>query len=130
MLEDGYLRTLRALPPSVTHVIVIRDTPTEPLASHDCVRRAMAQAQPAGSMCATDRRRALPSDAAVTAARRMSSRRVRVIDLDEFFCGRRLCYPVIGGALVHRDRDHLRPVFAATLGPYLLRELAPLVAGP
>jgi hypothetical protein len=127
-LEDGYLRTLRALPPSVTRVIVIRDSPTEPLASHDCVRRAMALGQPAGTVCATPRRKALPPDPAVTAARRMTSGRVRVIDLGEFFCSRRLCHPVIGGALVHRDRDHLTRVFAATLGPYLLRKLAPLVA--
>jgi hypothetical protein len=29
----------------------------------------------------------------------------------------------VGGALVHKDVDHLTQVFARTLGPYLLRAI-------
>ena len=34
---------------------------------------------------------------------------------------RRTCSPVIGGALVHKDSNHLTSVYAATLAPYLGR---------
>ena len=43
------------------------------------------------------------------------------IDLTAQFCDARLCYPVIGGALVHKDTDHLTQVFSRTLGPFVLR---------
>jgi hypothetical protein len=50
-------------------------------------------------------------------------RRVRLIDLTRLFCDRARCFPVIGGAYVYRDFNHLNRVFAATLGPYLLRAM-------
>jgi len=46
---------------------------------------------------------------------------LRTIDMTGFFCGRRSCYPVIGGALVLRDQSHLTGTFSGTLGPFLLR---------
>jgi SGNH domain (fused to AT3 domains) len=48
---------------------------------------------------------------------------VREIDLTRAFCDARRCYPVIGGALVYKDEDHLTPTFAATLAPWLHREV-------
>jgi hypothetical protein len=48
---------------------------------------------------------------------------VRAVDLTRFFCDRRRCYPVIGGALVFKDPTHLTGVFATTLAPYLLRAI-------
>ena len=45
-----------------------------------------------------------------------------VLDLTPFFCGSR-CYPVVGGALVVRDANHMTGTFSATLGPYVLRAL-------
>ena len=50
--------------------------------------------------------------------------RARVVDLTPFFCGERSCRPVVGGALVYKDEDHMTPVFAATLAPYLREALA------
>jgi hypothetical protein len=47
---------------------------------------------------------------------------VRVADLTHYFCDTR-CYPVIGGALVHKDIDHITAVYSTTLGPYLLRQV-------
>jgi hypothetical protein len=46
---------------------------------------------------------------------------VHAIDLSDFFCGPRRCLPVVGGAFVYKDGDHISTVFARTLGPYLLR---------
>ena len=75
----------------------------------------------AGTECAVRRGYALQPDPAAQAARRLRSSRVQVIDLTPYFCGRELCYPVIGGALVYRDSNHLTAVFATTLGPILTR---------
>jgi hypothetical protein len=41
-------------------------------------------------------------------------------------CNRRKCFPVVGGALVHKDTHHLTRVFARTLGPFLLRRVKDL----
>jgi hypothetical protein len=37
------------------------------------------------------------------------------------FCSARLCYPVIGGALVFKDLHHFTLVWARTLAPPLQR---------
>ena len=48
---------------------------------------------------------------------------MRVVDLTPQLCDARRCAAVIGGALAFKDEDHLTPVFAATLGPFLRREV-------
>jgi len=63
----------------------------------------------------------------VVAAEQLHSRRVQVIDLTRFFCDFQLCYPVVGGALVYRNPDHLTATFATTAGPYLLQSLGQLM---
>jgi hypothetical protein len=52
-----------------------------------------------------------------------------VVDLTPHFCGRRRCFPVVGGVLVHKDTDHLTRRFSRTLGPYLLRATDRILAG-
>ena len=47
-----------------------------------------------------------------------------VLDLTPFMCGRDKCFPVVGGALVHKDGGHVTQVFSRTLGPYLGRYIA------
>jgi hypothetical protein len=70
----------------------------------------------------------LPADPAVEAARR--SPRAHVVDLTRFFCDERSCPPVIGGALVYKDTNHLTSVYAATLAPYLGRALRRVIPEP
>jgi hypothetical protein len=120
---EGYLRAWQQLPRTVRHIIVLRDTPTTSNDAPDCIARAMAHHQPAGTACAIRRASALPVDPAVIAARRLGRGRVHVIDLTSLMCSRRLCFPVIGGALVHKDKTHLTNVFAGTLGPFLLKKV-------
>lgn len=120
---DGYIDAWHELPATVRHIVVIRDNPYSRVDTLACVERARARREPAGERCAVPRAQALKPDPAAIAAQRLHSPRVQVIDLTRFFCDSRLCYPVIGGALVYRDADHLTRVFAATLGPYLLREV-------
>jgi SGNH domain (fused to AT3 domains) len=126
----GYMGAWKALPSSVKRVIVLRDSAHRALNATVCIERAMARHRRAGLACAVSRDRVLASDPAATAAARLRSRRVRVVDLNRFMCSERLCYPVVGGALVHKDGHHLTAVFARTLGPYLLREVgrAPVAA--
>ncbi|MDP4673716.1 MAG: hypothetical protein NWS55_08905, partial [Solirubrobacteraceae bacterium] len=48
---------------------------------------------------------------------------INVIDLTEFYCGPRVCLPVVGGVLIHSDRHHQTELWNRTLAPFMLREL-------
>ena len=125
----GFRRAWRALPSTVEHVVVIRDTPRITENTFDCVKRAMAlRRQRAKLACALPRSRSVPPDPAVAAVRALRSKRYGVVDMTRFFCGSRRCYPVIGGVLVHWDVDHINAVYARSLGPYLLRAFRRLTA--
>lgn len=126
----GYLRAWRALPRTVRRIVVIRDTPADPPGTGACLRAAIAARAPAGERCASDRARALRVDPEALAVRRARSPRVRLVDLTRFMCDRARCYPVVGGALVHKDGLHLTATFAATLAPYLGRALDRVLGAP
>lgn len=119
----GYIAAWKALPATVKRIVVIRDTPLIGFAAQACVRAARLRHEDAGRTCALPRGAVLGRDAAVVAAMRLHSPRVRIVDLTHFFCSQRLCFPVVGGALVYKDDQHLTDAFATTLGPYLLRAL-------
>jgi hypothetical protein len=123
----GYIAAWTELPATIKHIIVIRDNPYALGGTSACIEEAIARREPAGPPCALPRSHALKVDPAALAAERLHSARVQVIDLTRFFCDSQLCYPVIGGALVYKDSDHLTRVFAATLGPFLLREFRRLM---
>jgi hypothetical protein len=123
----GYIGAWTALPATVKHIIVIRDNPYAHGNTLACVEAAIAGREPAGLRCALPRSQAVKTDPAALAAQQLRSPRVQVIDLTRFFCNSLLCYPVIGGALVYKDTDHLTRVFATTLGPFLLREFRKLM---
>ena len=115
----GFIAAWKALPGTVKHIIVIRDTPLVGHSTLECVKRAEKKGRDAGTACSVSRKRALRTDPAVIAARRIKDRRVEIIDMTRFLCSRKRCYPVIGGALVYKDDQHMTEVFASTLGPYL-----------
>lgn len=119
----GYRRAWSGLPDSVRRIVVLRDTPKVRSSTLDCIDEAQAGERRAGPACAVPRRTALRRDPAVVAARRDTGRPVSVIDLTDVFCSRRLCLPVIGGALAYKDQEHLTPIFARTLGPLLGRQV-------
>jgi len=120
----GYIDAWRRLPASVKAIVVLRDTPRNANAGFLCVQRALAARHRADEGCAVSRSRALRRDPAVDAARQIGSRRVHVVNLTRFFCSARRCFPVVGGALVHKDATHMTDVFSATLGPFLLRRVS------
>jgi hypothetical protein len=115
----GYLAAWERLPASVQRIMVLRDTPRVRGNTDVCVERAMARHHEAGPAGAVPRSGAVSRDAEVIAASRLGTERVRVVDLTDFLCDRRRCAPVIGGALVYKDNNHLTTVFSKSLGPYL-----------
>jgi hypothetical protein len=117
-----------ALPPTVRHIVVIRDIPYVHEDTLECIERAIARRRLAATACAVRRRTAMHSDPDVVAARRLRSARVQVIDLTKLLCSARRCYPVVGRVLAYRDADHLTRAFAATAGPYLYQALRELMA--
>jgi hypothetical protein len=125
---SDYIAAWNALPPSVQHIIVIRDTPKALPTTARCVEGAIAAHRPAGEVCRMPRQAVLNSDPAVAAAERLASPRVQVVDLTRYFCDQRWCYPVIGGALVQKDWNHISSTFTGTVGPYLLQQVDRLMA--
>ncbi len=130
IMLSGWTRAWTALPASVEKVIVLRDAPDPADDTLRCLRRVLAAAtQRPGPACATPRAAAVKWDSAVSAAVNLHSKRYRFVDLTDFFCGRRSCYPVIGGVRVYDDvLGHFTTAFSRTLGPYLLREVRRLVS--
>jgi hypothetical protein len=124
----GITSAWAALPATVKHIIVIRDDPQIDGGTLPCVTKAIAEHEDAGLRCAFPRSGALHVDPDVLAAEKLHSSRVQIVDLTNFFCGSRLCYPVIGGALVYKDDfDHMTSTYSTTLGPYLLRSIRKLM---
>ena len=119
----GYLKAWSKLPDSVRYTFVIRDTPYDRTHTDDCVEQALRRDEDPGQICAIPRRGALKTDPAALASRRTDDPRVHLIDMTQFFCSPQLCYPVVGGALVHKDTTHMSLTFGTTLGPYLLRAI-------
>jgi len=117
----GYLDAWKAMPASVTRIYVIRDNPKTDSRTPRCVEDALKTRVQPGPACAVPKREVLDRDAAAVAARRLSSPRVRELDMTRFFCGTATCEPVIGGVLVYKDATHLTGLYARTLGPYLAR---------
>ncbi|MCW2958794.1 MAG: hypothetical protein JWP18_1597 [Solirubrobacterales bacterium] len=117
----GFREAFDALPPSVRHVVVVRDNPQARDDTLGCVADAMARGRRADLRCALPRNGALLPDAAAEAATQLQGGRGRAIDLTSVFCDASRCYPVVGGALVYRDRSHLTQTFSASLGPLLVR---------
>jgi len=124
----GFRDAWRTLPRSVTHIVVLRDSPFPGTATGPCVESAIRHHQLAAVACARPRGLAVYPDPAATAAH-ADAPRASVIDLTAFFCGSRDCPPVIGGVLVYKDPSHMSNLFSTTLGPFLLSRVRRLRRG-
>jgi SGNH domain-containing protein len=107
----AYAALLDRVPRSVRRIYVLRDNPG--------TRAGCVHSAGDARRCALPRSRALTPDP-LAAVRRP---RVRVIDLTSRFCDATRCFPVLGGAYVYKDDNHMNRVFSTTLGPYVLRRL-------
>jgi hypothetical protein len=118
--EDGLRELWSRIPESVRHVYVVVDVPRVSYKTASCVKAVRKRHAVSERACAVPRdEKSLPPDPVVGAAAGADPR-VRVIDLTAHFCDDQHCFPVIGGAYVYRDTNHMNQVFAATLGPYLV----------
>jgi hypothetical protein len=126
----GFRQAFRALPATVEHVVVLRDTPRYEAPTLDCAfRAARSGARRLAPLCPVARSVAVRPDSGVAAARQLRSTRYQVVDLTRFMCGRATCYPFVGGTLVSSDPyGHLNMTFMRTMAPYLLRALRALEA--
>jgi hypothetical protein len=119
----GYRAAFAALPRSVRQLVVIRDNPKMRHDTNDCVSRALRNGRGPGPACAVPKGEALRPDAAAAAAASTDDPRVRLVDLSDFFCDERLCYPAIGGVLVYKDGQHLARRYGRSLWRYLRARL-------
>ena len=118
----GFLALWRRVPATVRRIYVIRDVPRARV-THRRVRDAGgARKRSSAGVCAVPRAAAMIPDTAAEAAPAAPGR-VRLIDLTRTFCDATRCFPVIGGAYVYKDDNHLNTVFSTTLGPALARRL-------
>ena len=54
---------------------------------------------------------------------------VTLLDFTDVFCDDDLCYPVVGGANVYRDQDHLTVTFTDTLEPWYTEAIQAALGG-
>jgi len=120
---DAYHKAWKLLPASVKQIVVIRDNPRGGVEYYKCIENAQSRHVPLGPACASPREEVLPSDYAARAASTEVGRKARVVDLSSTYCRGKICFPVIGGALVYGENSHLTPTFNRTLMPAFLAEL-------
>ena len=78
---EGFKQAFRALPKSVKHIVVLRDTPASSQPTLDCIGRELDAGTNDWPACALERPLALREDMAVLAARELAAKRYSVIDL-------------------------------------------------
>ncbi len=127
---DGFRRAFQAVPASVKHIVVLRDTTRSTTESLACIDAAMARrTQRLAPLCGLPRGEALRTDLSVAAVKSLDDPRYSSVDLSRYMCGATDCHPVVGGVRVNVDIwGHLFMSFTRTLGPYLLREVRKLEA--
>lgn len=106
----SYKKAYSALPDSVENIVTIRDNPRTLSDLHGCLARKSPQ------RCSVARKKALYPDHAATAARALGG---ESIDLSNYFCDQKRCYPVVGRVLIYGDGNHQTKQFNRTLAPYL-----------
>jgi peptidoglycan/LPS O-acetylase OafA/YrhL len=91
-------------------VITVADNPTWETDPNKCLR-TRTQAE-----CAGARDEVLHDDPVVAAAAGADG--VTLLDFTDVFCDETTCFPVVGGANLYRDQDHLTVTFVDTLAPW------------
>jgi peptidoglycan/LPS O-acetylase OafA/YrhL len=124
---SGYRKVVAGWVRARTNVLVIHDTAT-PGATLKSVPDCLAQHEDRLLACAGPRRRWVPRDPLVQAAREAGVASVSTVDLNDHLCDGDTCPAVIGGVTVYSDASHMTKTFATTLAPYLEPSLTRAVA--
>lgn len=96
-------------------VITVADNPTWETDPNKCLR-TRPQAD-----CVGVRSEVLHEDPVVAAAAVAPG--VTLLDFTDVYCDATTCFPVVGGANLYRDQDHLTVTFADTLSPWYTRAI-------
>ncbi|MFD2795584.1 acyltransferase family protein [Promicromonospora vindobonensis] len=122
--EGGLVSLWSGLADQGIHVVSVADVPRPVRGVHDCLQEADRNLT---TDCRVSRAEGLLYDPQPGAVERLDRPDVTLVDLTDVYCDDRECLPVIGGATVYRDSNHLTNTFARTLEPYFESALVPLV---
>ena len=100
-------------------VVPIQETPMMDFTPPDCVSEHAADSPD----CDRPPAEAIPQDPPVVQAARLMAGRVKVVDMNQYICGRDVCSSVVGNVLVYFDAHHLTSSYVETLTPYLAARL-------
>ncbi|HYI52023.1 MAG TPA: acyltransferase family protein [Microbacterium sp.] len=102
-------------------VITVVDNPVWETDPNKCLRtRAMSECDgPRSELIVAD-------DPLRDAASGLSA--VTLLDFTDVFCGTEVCSPVVGGANVYRDQDHITVTFADSLAPWYTEAISAALA--
>ena len=100
-------------------VIPIQEPPMMDFTPPDCVSGHGADSPD----CDRPAAEAIPQDPPVVQAARLMAGRVKVVDMNQYICGRDVCSSVVGNVLVYFDAHHLTSSYVETLTPYLAARL-------
>ena len=98
-------------------VIAIRDNPLPDQAGVYSVPQCLERNEKDPNQCSFAREAALVADPQQAAAEYTPG--AHLVDLTALFCGPSVCPPVIGGAVVYTDGQHLTKTFAESAAPQL-----------
>jgi peptidoglycan/LPS O-acetylase OafA/YrhL len=100
-------------------VVPVQETPMMDFTPPDCVSEHGADS----ADCDRPAAEAIPQDPPVVQAARLMAGRVKVVDMNQYICGRDVCSSVVGNVLVYFDAHHLTSSYVETLTPYLAARL-------
>ena len=113
----GLVAAWRTLPD--VPIVAILDNPW---ARRDVLSCVAEHPKTAARVCAVPRSQGLAQfDGQAEAARQVP--RAHRVDVTSLYCTATVCSPVIGHVLVYKDHTHLTATFAATLSPYIERQV-------
>ena len=102
-------------------VVTVVDNPTWETDPNKCLRTRDA------AECTGARAEVLHEDPVKTAA--TGTEGVSLLDFTDVYCDDTTCFPVVGGANIYRDQDHLTVTFVDTLAPEYTAALQAVLAG-
>jgi len=120
----GFSETWKEIADSGTRILVVKDNPKPIAALPSCI-----SANPKNYIerCSVARAKAFDYDPLVEAVAKLKSPKVKLLNLDDVYCGPKICEPVIGKVIVYRDDNHLTSTFANSLQTYFAKAISPLL---
>ncbi|ASN39612.1 acyltransferase [Arthrobacter sp. 7749] len=118
----GYKSYLKKWAAAGTPIVIIRDTPF-PGATVKNIPDCVAVAANPNASCSGSTDEWQWMDPLADAAGAMKIPNVEVVDPTRYFCQKGTCPAVIGGTVVYFDGSHITASYAATLSPYLEKDI-------